>query len=64
MEQAELDRYLEDEEARREAEEWGGWVEPRPEPISWKSFTRRNRNWLRSDPESPSLRLTSEHSEC
>ena len=42
MEEAELERSLEDEEARRAAE--GGWVEARPEPISWRSFRVRSRN--------------------
>src|SRR5438132_365931 len=43
MEEAEVERYLALEAERSEAEEWGyGWEGPRPEPISWRSFTRRN----------------------
>src|SRR6266852_4951920 len=35
MEEAEVQRYLELQAERREAEEWGfGWQDPRPEPIS------------------------------
>ena len=44
MEQAEVESYLEEQALRREVEEWGGWAEPRPEALSWKSFTVRNRN--------------------
>jgi hypothetical protein len=41
MEEAEVQRYLELQAERREAEEWGlGWKDPRPEPISYRSFTQ------------------------
>jgi hypothetical protein len=42
MEEAEVQRYLDLQAERREAEEWGlGWEDPRSEPISHRSFTRR-----------------------
>lgn len=45
MEEAEVERYLALEAERREAEEWGyGWEDPRPEPISWRSFKRNFRS--------------------
>jgi len=43
MGEAEVEQYLALEAERREAQEWGyGWDDPRPEPISWRSFTRRS----------------------
>jgi hypothetical protein len=41
MEEAEVQSYLKQEGLRREAEEWGLDWEERPEPISYRSFTRR-----------------------
>ncbi len=43
MEEDARQQYLDQEAARQEAVEWGyGWDEERPEPISYRSFTKRD----------------------